>query len=156
MDPAQASANQPIAPRHSLGCGTLNGAKMPVMSRNRKMAWHIPAITPTGSQAPVSKTLPEAVKRIASEIKPEKIILFGSYAYGTPTPDSDVDLLVIWDTLVSGKDRYLRVSTLIVPRPFAVDILVRTPREIKHALQKGDFFIEEITSRGRVLYERPK
>lgn len=125
------------------------------MSRKRKAQWQIPDVTPAGSKEPVSKTLPDAVNRIALALKPEKIILFGSYAYGHPTPDSDVDLLVIWDTKASSKDRYLSVSTLIVPRPFAVDILVRTPREIERSLKKGDFFIEEITTQGKVLYERP-
>lgn len=125
------------------------------MPRKRKVQWQIPNVTPAGSKEPVSKTLPYAVNRIALALKPEKIILFGSYAYGHPTPDSDVDLLVIWDTKASSKDRYLSVSTLIVPRPFAVDILVRTPREIERSLKKGDFFIEEITTQGKVLYERP-
>lgn len=50
------------------------------------------------------------VKRIVRALKPEKVILFGSYAYGSPASDSDVDLLVIWDTVMSGKDRYLTVS----------------------------------------------
>lgn len=125
------------------------------MSRKRKAVWQIPEVTPVGSREPVSKTLPKTVNRIALALKPEKIILFGSYAYGEPTPDSDVDLLVIWDTKESSTDRYLSVSKLIVPRPFAVDILVRTPREIERSLKKGDFFIEEITSQGKVLYERP-
>ena len=60
-------------------------------------------VRPTGFP-PVSKTLPQAIKRIVSELKPEKIILFGSYAYGNPTPDSDVDLLVIMDTKASYKE----------------------------------------------------
>ncbi len=54
-------------------------------------------VRPTGFP-PVAKTLPKAVKRIVAELKPEKIILFGSYAYGNPTPDSDVDLLVVMET----------------------------------------------------------
>ncbi|MBI3739850.1 MAG: nucleotidyltransferase domain-containing protein [Chloroflexi bacterium] len=123
-------------------------------SRNGKRA--IPTITPIGSDEPVSKTLPAAVRRIARELRPEKIILFGSYAYGNPNRDSDVDLLVVMRTRASRKERYLAVCRLLRPRPFAVDILVRTPQEIRHSLRGRDFFIQEVMSRGKVLYERPK
>ncbi len=115
---------------------------------------HALRITPTGFLAPVADKLPEVVERLVTRLHPNKIILFGSYAYGKPTPDSDVDLLVILETDASATERYLAVSRLLYPRPFPVDILVRTPREIKEALRTGDFFIHEIVSQGRVLYER--
>lgn len=134
-------------PRH-------DGRKAAQAGKPTWRGWRIPAIVPVGSDQPVSRTLPRVVKRIVRALKPEKVILFGSYAYGSPTSDSDVDLLVIWDTVMSGKDRYLSVSRLIVPRPFAVDLIVRTPQEVERALAKGDPFLEEITSRGKVLYER--
>jgi predicted nucleotidyltransferase len=114
----------------------------------------VPAITPIGSDAPVSETLPKAVRRIARELRPQKIILFGSYAYGNPTPDSDVDLLIVMQTNAPRKERYLAVSRLLRPRPFAVDIIVKTPQEIKTAIKNGDFFIEEIYTQGKVLYEQ--
>jgi predicted nucleotidyltransferase len=104
---------------------------------------------------PVALTLPRAVKRIADELAPEKIILFGSYAYGTPTPDSDVDLLVIMRTRQKTKDRYLTVGRLLRPRQFPVDIIVKTPKEVEQALKnKRNFFIRDIVTRGKVLYER--
>jgi predicted nucleotidyltransferase len=81
-------------------------------------------------------------------LRPQKIILFGSYAYGNPTPDSDVDLLVVMETKASRKERFLAVSRLLMPRPFAVDIIVRTPQEIETALKRNDFFIDEIMSQG--------
>jgi len=106
---------------------------------------------------PVSETLPQAVKKIAETLKPEKIILFGSYAYGNPTPDSDVDLLVIMKTNATQKERYLSVARLLRPRQFPVDIIVRTPKEVERALKtKGYFFIREIVTKGKVLYERRK
>jgi len=111
-------------------------------------------IKPTGWPSPVAEELPAAVQRIAQALQPQKIILFGSYAYGTPTPDSDVDLLVIMKTTASQVERSLAVARLLRPRVFPVDILVRTPDEIERALRSGDFFIQEILSRGRVLYER--
>jgi hypothetical protein len=65
-----------------------------------------------------------------------------------------VDLLVIMETGGRPADRYLAVSRLLRPRPFPLDILVKTPTEIAQALEKKDFFIREIVTRGRVLYER--
>ena len=104
---------------------------------------------------PVAETLPGAIERIVSHLNPEKIILFGSYAYGNPTPDSDVDLLVIMRTKAKEIDRYVAVSNLLYPRQFPVDILVKTPREIeKESQKKGNFFLREILTKGKVLYER--
>jgi predicted nucleotidyltransferase len=104
---------------------------------------------------PVAKTLPKAIQRIVSELKPEKIILFGSYAYGNPTPDSDVDLLVIMNTRERDVDRYVAVSNLLYPRQFPVDILVKTPKEIEVEKKKrGNYFLREILTKGKVLYER--
>ena len=95
-----------------------------------------------------------AIQKIADELKPEKIILFGSYAYGLPKPHSDVDLLIILKTNASLKDRSWKVSRLLLPRPFPVDILVKTPKEVEKGLRSGDFFLKEILTRGKVLYER--
>ncbi|OIN92046.1 MAG: nucleotidyltransferase domain-containing protein [Anaerolineae bacterium CG03_land_8_20_14_0_80_58_20] len=105
---------------------------------------------------PVGKSLRPAIQRIADELKPEKIILFGSYAYGTPNSHSDVDLLVVLKTNTSLKERSWKVSRLLLPRPFPVDILVKTPKELETALRSGDFFLKEIMTRGKVLYERNK
>lgn len=105
----------------------------------------------------MAKTLPPAIERIVSELKPEKIILFGSYAYGSPTPDSDVDLLVVMKTRAKVIDRYVLVSNVLYPREFPVDIIVKTPKEIKEAQKKkGNFFLREVMTKGKVLYERPR
>jgi predicted nucleotidyltransferase len=109
---------------------------------------------PAGLKVSVGKSLRPAILKIVSELKPEKVILFGSYAYGTPNPHSDVDLLVVMKTRSSLKDRSWAVSRLLIPRPFPVDILVKTPKEVEKALASGDFFIKEILTRGKVLYDR--
>jgi predicted nucleotidyltransferase len=109
-----------------------------------------------GLKVAVGKSLRPAIQKIATELKPEKIVLFGSYAYGTPNPHSDVDLLVIMETKASPKDRSWAVSRLLLPRPFPVDILVKTPKEVEKALKTGDFFLKEILTRGKVLYDRSK
>ena len=111
-------------------------------------------VIPTGLSTPVSETLPVAVQRISTALRPEKIILFGSYATGKPTSDSDVDLLIIMETDAPLKERSWAVSQLLLPRQFPVDIIVRTPGEIASALHQKDSFIQEVIERGIVLYER--
>lgn len=115
-------------------------------------------MNPTGFP-PVAETLPQAVERIVSALKPEKIILFGSYAYGNPTHDSDVDLLVVMETKGNYKESYRAVSMLLYPRQFPVDIIVKTPKEVEEAMKGGKdngFFIREIVRKGKVLYDRYK
>ena len=88
---------------------------------------------------------------IAREFQPRMVILFGSYAYGEPTADSDVDVMV-----VLPHRRGSRPSLAIrrrVQAGFPVDILVRAPEEIARRLGEGDPFITEVMSKGRVLYE---
>jgi predicted nucleotidyltransferase len=113
-----------------------------------------PETVPTGLHHPVGKSLHAATRRIAHELQPERIILFGSYAYGHPTPDSDVDLMVILNTDLPPLHRYLLVSRLLDPRPFPVDILVKTPGEIEKGLASGDSLLRQIIEQGVVLYER--
>jgi predicted nucleotidyltransferase len=97
-------------------------------------------------------TINRYVKRLAQEINPRKIVLFGSYAYGHPQPDSDVDLLVIMNTRKRVVYEAARIQCA-VPAPFPVDILVRTPGQVRRRVALGDSFIREVTSQGRVLYE---
>lgn len=90
---------------------------------------------------------------VAREFRPRKIVLFGSYAYGKPTKDSDVDLLVI---MRRTRDRGERMSVRIrhaIPRDFPLDLLVRTPSDVAKRLRWGDPFISELLQKGEVLYE---
>ena len=115
-----------------------------------------PETIPVGLKVSVGKSLRPAIQKIVAELRPEKVILFGSYAYGKPSPHSDVDLLVIMKTSASLKERSWAVSRLLLPRPFPVDILVKTPKEVEKSLKTGDFFLQEILTRGKVLYDRSK
>jgi len=109
---------------------------------------------PLGLKVSVGESLRPAIQKIVRELDPQKVVLFGSYAYGNPNSHSDVDLLVIMESDQPHKERSWAVSRLLLPRPFPVDILVKTPEEVDEALESGDFFLEEILSRGVVLYER--
>jgi len=99
-----------------------------------------------------SSDIETVASRIAREFHPEKILLFGSYAYGKPTPDSDVDLLVSMKTSLRPVQQAAQIRNTI-EFPFAVDLIVRTPEQIEQRLAMGDGFIREITTNGRVLYE---
>jgi len=91
---------------------------------------------------------------IAKKFDPEKIILFGSHAYGNPEPWSDVDLLVVMDTNRHPVEVSQAILKNLPDFMFSVDVLVRTPATIKRRLALGDPFLEEVTSRGKILYER--
>jgi len=95
-----------------------------------------------------------AAKKIVKEYQPKKIILFGSYAYGEPTEDSDVDLLIIKDTDKRPIDRWIEVKRLLrdITRSLPVSPLVYTEKEIEERNAIKDFFIEEIFEKGEVLY----
>lgn len=114
---------------------------------------NLPNMAPRGLP-PINETLPAAIENLIRTVNPQKIILFGSYAYGNPTPDSDVDLLVIWDTSASHTERYMQVARSLRPRLFPVDIVVKTPQEIEESLNHHSFFTKEIYKKGIVLYER--
>lgn len=96
----------------------------------------------------------EIVDRILKGYKPKKVVLFGSYAYGEPTEDSDIDLLIIKNTDKRPIDRWLEVKRLLrdISRTVPVAPLVYTEKEIEQRIAIKDFFIEEILEKGDVLY----
>ncbi len=102
----------------------------------------------------VKAQLRQICETIAREFQPERIILFGSQAYGKPTKDSDLDLLVVMpftgDTLEQSVT-ILRKLNLLLP----IDLLVRTPEQVQQRLALGDSFMRDIIERGKVLYEAP-
>jgi predicted nucleotidyltransferase len=99
------------------------------------------------------KRITDLSERIIREFQPERIILFGSYAYGQPRPDSDVDLLVVLPFEGKGFRKSLEILDRISP-DFAVDLLARQPQDTARRYADGDPLIREALDRGRVLYER--
>ncbi len=91
---------------------------------------------------------------VAREFQPDRILLFGSYARGTPHPDSDVDVLVVM-RLPRGQ-RDIRQAAAIRDRvraPFPMDLIVRSPQEISRRLAQGDGFVADVLQNGRLMYE---
>lgn len=91
-------------------------------------------------------------QKIVREFKPEKIILFGSYAWGQPGPDSDLDLFIIKESSDKRIERARKARSAIWGVGVPVDILVYTPEEIQRRVKKGDLFVKDIITKGRVLY----
>ena len=94
----------------------------------------------------------EICDTIAREFKPERIIVFGSHAYGNPGPFSDLDLLIVMPYEGSPLQQAARIITRVNPK-IGVDVIVRTPEQIRERLALQDGFMREIIERGRVAYE---
>lgn len=99
----------------------------------------------------IKKIQQEIVERL-KPLRPERIILFGSYVSGNPTEDSDIDMLVIlpFEGSSISKSAEMRLS---LDSEIPIDLLVRTPQQIKQRLELGDYFYQEILDKGKVLYE---
>lgn len=106
------------------------------------------------------KKVREKIETIISKLKqdydPEQIILFGSYAYGNPTDESDIDLLIIKDTQEPILARWMSVRKLVTDlrKGLAFSPIIVTPSELKIRLDKGDPFFKEILQKGKKLYVR--
>lgn len=101
--------------------------------------------------------LKEITEKIVKEYQPEKIILFGSWAWGKPGPDSDADLLIIVrHSSVSRSQRERELGALLFPRKIALDLMVYTPEELEQSINENrNLFIEDIVRNGKILYVRP-
>jgi len=115
-----------------------------------------PIVAPIGFQSVTDELLKEVTERIVEAFAPERVILFGSYAHGKPTPDSDVDLLIVMESNERPSERRRAVSRLFRERPFPMDIIVRTPQEMKRSLERVDPLIHDILLKGKVLYDRSR
>ncbi len=101
----------------------------------------------------IQKNLKEITDKIVREFQPKMILLFGSYAWGEPGPDSDVDLLIIKDTENTRKTAR-EIDGFLFPRPFPIDLIVYTSQQVERRKKAGDFFITGILQKGKVLYAR--
>jgi predicted nucleotidyltransferase len=95
----------------------------------------------------------EYANEVARKFQPERIILFGSYAEGKATADSDVDLFVEMNHTQSSLQQALAIRKAI-KRTFPLDLMVKKPSEIEQRLQQNDFFLKTIMDNGQVIYER--
>jgi predicted nucleotidyltransferase len=101
------------------------------------------------------RVIQNMVQKLINEYSPRKLVLFGSYAYGHPGQDSDIDLLIIKETSERFIDRWVTVQRILtgLHPSVPVETLVLTPQEIQARLAIGDQFIKEILEKGEVLYD---
>mgnify|MGYP001560838858 FL=1 len=93
-------------------------------------------------------------ERIKNDYRPEKIFVFGSFARGKITADSDVDFFIIKKTAKPRSERQREVSRLLIDRQIPVDILVFTPSEVERRKKMGDFFVIDILKTGKLIYAK--
>lgn len=104
-----------------------------------------------GAKIPLS-AIRRYVREIVERFRPDKVILFGSFAYGKPHRDSDVDLLVVMPC-PDEVSQAIRIR-LALETPFPMDLIVRTPTNLRQRIKDEDWFLREITARGKVLHEK--
>jgi predicted nucleotidyltransferase len=118
-------------------------------SKHPNKSW--PEVWYRGADIPM-RVIRDFARRVAERFDADKIILFGSHAYGTPHADSDVDILVVMPAY-NELSKAAHINRAVEPC-FPLDIIVRTPENMRWRLEEGDSFLREITSRGKVLYEK--
>lgn len=102
-----------------------------------------------------TKKIQTVVNKIVQEYEPEKVILFGSYAWGKPREWSDLDLFIIKKSKKRRIDRERELRTKLFGNNFPpLDLLIYTPQEVKKRLYIEDFFIEDIIKKGKVVYAK--
>jgi len=118
---------------------------MPTPMNRKPVRWY------RGADVPL-RVIRRYARQVAEQFQPDKIILFGSHAYGWPHADSDVDILVVMPAR-NEIDQAVRIDRLIEP-VFPLDLIVCTPKNMAWRLKEGDSFLREIMTKGRVLYEK--
>ncbi len=104
--------------------------------------------------ADLPEKVQEVIQKIVEGYDPEKIIIFGSYARGDWTEDSDLDVLVVKETDERPFDRIGAVSGTCWPRKLPMDIVVKTPNELEYELHEKQLFAREIMREGVVVHDR--
>ena len=99
-----------------------------------------------------NKQLLQITDKIKTHFNPQKIIVFGSYAWGKPTDDSDIDIFLIMESNLRRDERARQVQKIFSQRSFPLDVIVYTPEEVEQSLKRGNPIIREILNQG-VLYE---
>ena len=119
-----------------------------IQNGGKRTGVSVPARTKNGM---LIRAIIDAISRSYS---PARIILFGSYARGTPRDGSDIDLLVVKNTRENPRQRWLTVRRIVRPLTGQIPIspLVMTENELKRRIAAGDHFIKEILREGKVLY----
>ena len=96
----------------------------------------------------------QIVQKIVDQVNPLQVILFGSYARGTPATDSDLDLFVVVESHLPRHKRSAKIRLLFSPAPCPLDILVYTPQEVESCSGMVNHIVTHVMTTGKILYER--
>lgn len=99
-----------------------------------------------------ARRIEDYVDEVVRQFRPERVVMFGSHAWGTPQEQSDVDLLVVMPHSGAAVEQAARIRQT-VRAGFPLDIIVRSPAAIQKRLAMGDGFIRDILEKGKVLHE---
>jgi len=103
----------------------------------------------------IKAVVEEVVRRLREHSSPEKIILFGSYAGGRPTKDSDLDILVVLDTALPPWERSATLRQAVGTVGVPIDIFVLTPDEFEETKEVIGGIAYAPAKYGQVVYEKP-
>lgn len=99
-----------------------------------------------------NKEIDKVINLIVTNVNPDKIVLFGSYAYGDPNEDSDLDLLIIKDMEVEKYKRGREIRKYLRGTRIPIDLLIYSNKEVNELKDDKTAFISQILEKGRVLY----
>lgn len=106
-------------------------------------------------KATTEQKIQEIAQKIVKEFQPEKIILFGSWAWGEPHEWSDVDLFIVKESDKKRWEREYELRRKLIGNKFPpLDLLIYTPREVTQRVTIDDLFVRDVTEHGKILYER--
>ncbi len=109
----------------------------------------------TTSSQEIQRELDRVVETIVAKFDPEKVILFGSYAWGRPHADSDADLLVVTESELPYRERTYSARRAIDSHLLPIDLIIHTPTELQHAIKRQrNLFLEDVVTNGKVLYAK--
>lgn len=102
----------------------------------------------------MEQDIQKVTNKIVQEFKPQKVVLFGSYAWGVPTKDSDIDIFVIKDDPKKNiRDMAIDLEEILLPRTLPLDLIVYKPEQVEKFLKEKNMFITKILTKGKTLYE---
>lgn len=102
----------------------------------------------------IENYLKTIIEKITNNFNPQKIILFGSYAYGYPTADSDMDIMIVMDTDEKPHKRAVSIRKILKGIGIPKDIIVKTPEEFERFKDIVGTIVYPAAHKGRVIYER--
>ncbi|MBN1675383.1 MAG: nucleotidyltransferase domain-containing protein [Kiritimatiellae bacterium] len=106
------------------------------------------------TQTQIQEVLDETVRRIVDRFHPDRIILFGSYAKGQPTQDSDLDILIVLNVEGSIRGKANEIDLALADRTVPMDLIVVTPEQFERQKRTIGTIVREAAQEGRVIYER--